>query len=92
MINDATIEDVEGTEITEVSKVMSSGARAHGVPRRSRPDRASCALEPTVKSNGRLLRARAGDCCASRSRMAQDSRCAARPISSIRSPTHSPRW
>jgi uncharacterized protein with ATP-grasp and redox domains len=34
MINDATMKDVEGTEIMKICKVISSGARAHGVPRR----------------------------------------------------------
>ena len=33
MINDATMEDIKGTEIMELAEIITTGARAHGVPR-----------------------------------------------------------
>ncbi len=33
MINDATLEDIRGTEIMELTETITTGARAHGVPR-----------------------------------------------------------
>jgi len=34
MINDATLEDIKGTEIMELAETITTGARAHGVPRK----------------------------------------------------------